>query len=79
MIFTYRFGYNPSNIKRTYKDVTSVEFSKAGIAVLFGTIPAVYDAEAKPWVVIRYAQNYTIAAINLAPGEYLEREDLPRD
>ena len=82
MIFTYRkTSYNGeqaySRVLRTYKDVTSVDFSKAGIAVLFGTIPAVFDAEADtPRVVTRYAQAYTIAAIKLGAGEYLETRGL---
>ena len=81
MIFTYRkTSYNGeqaySRVLRTYKDVTSVDFSKAGIAVLFGTIPAMFDAK---HFITRYEQAYIIAAIKLGEGEYLEREDLPRD
>ncbi len=71
MIFTYRKtsyngGHAYSRVLGTYKDVTSVDFSEAGIAVLFGTIPA-------------NEQVYIIAAIKLGEGDRLEREDLPRD
>ena len=85
MIFTYRkTSYNGehaySRVLGTYKDVTSVDFSKAGIAVLFGTIPAMFDAKANtPPFITRYEQVYIIAAIKLGEGDRLEREDLPRD
>ena len=83
MIYTYRkTNYNGeqaySRTLRTYKDVTSVDCSKSGIVILSGIIPAVLDPNQSN-VYTTWAQNYTIAAIKLGEGEYLEREDLPRD
>lgn len=83
MIYTYRkTDYNGeqaySRTLRTYKDVTYVECSKSGIVILSGIIPTELDTtQVNPY--ISWAQKYTIAAIKLGEGEYLEREDLPRD
>jgi len=74
MIFEYR-GHG---IKRTYKDVTNVETKKGGVTYLFGTTPAEMDYSSNQSYPV-YLQLYAIAVINLAPGEYLERVDLPRD
>lgn len=69
-----------SYVKRTYKDVTSIETARGGVTYLHGIIPAEVDTTEKEYPrFIRYAQNYVIAAIHLAPGEYLEVVDVPRD
>ncbi len=89
MIIEYRcesgFAENPpharsSRVKRTYKDVTDMETTRSGVTYLTGIIPAEMDMKEPEYPkFVRYAQTYVIAAINLAPGEYLERVDLPRD
>jgi hypothetical protein len=79
MIIEYRSdGVSRSLVKRTYKDVHEVSTCNAGITHLRGLIPAVMDPE-KNFEYVRYAQTFFIAAINLAPGEYLECVDVPRD
>lgn len=86
MIIEYRMNsFNSamqySRILRTYKDVTHVRQAEK-VTYLYGTIPAVVDPKTPvdlPLRNSRWAEEYIIAAINLAPGEYLERVDLPRD
>jgi hypothetical protein len=83
MIIEYRVSESakmlskpPSYAKRTYKDVTNIETTRGGVTHLTGTIPAELDDKG---TFVKWAQTYFIAAICLAPGEYLERVDLPRD
>jgi len=77
MIIEYRqkdeAGKVTSRVLRTYKDVTSIETAKGGATYLYGSTPA------EDGVKYSYARPFFIAAINLAPGEYLERVDVPRD
>jgi hypothetical protein len=56
-------------------DVNTVEY-KGNMVGLYGLIPPVVDERG---YFTAYAQPYLIAIINLAPGEYLERFDLPKD
>lgn len=64
-----------SRVLRTYKDVSNIDYSHTGLAILYGVTPAEMDEA----VIVKYAQVYIIAVIKLADGEYLERVDLPRD
>lgn len=83
MIIEYRTGTGrydrPSRVLRTYTDVDRVETTRGGVTYLYGLIPAEIDTTVDHFKVTRYAQNFLIAAINLAPGEYLEVVDVPRD
>jgi len=76
MIIEYRVGSNPSTVKRTYKDISNV-ITRGNVMRLEGVIPTELDVETG--YVTKWAQSYFIAAICLAPGEYLERIDVPRD
>jgi hypothetical protein len=73
---SYRGADHFSRVLRTYKDVKSVEYPKAGMVVLTGILPEEVDSNGS---FTRWAQMYTIAAIQLGEGEYIERVDLPRD
>jgi hypothetical protein len=80
MIIEYRYGdYRDtktcSRVLRVYMDVNTVEY-KGNMVGLYGLIPPVVDERG---YFTAYAQPYLIAIINLAPGEYLERFDLPKD
>ena len=75
---TYRAKLQYSRVLRTYKGVTNVQ-QNGNTTYLTGTIPAVVDTRAPTLSYIRYAQTFLIAAIHLAPGEYLEVVDVPRD
>jgi len=81
MIIEYRMTANydgrpTSRVLRTYKDVKAVETAKGGVTYLQGIKPAEFDENL---TVIEYARLFLIVAINLAPGEYLEVVDVPRD
>jgi hypothetical protein len=70
-----------SKVLRTYKDVT--RFSRDGNFIsLYGTekwIETTSPQENTSYHRGFYDHDYVIVIINLAPGEYLERVDLPRD
>ena len=66
-----------SIVLRTYKDVNNVETTGGSVTYLTGVIPAEVNPDNGD--LVRWAQSYLIAAIKLAPGEYLERVDVPRD
>ncbi len=66
-----------SEVLRTYKDVTTVQTSAAGVTYLRGTRSG--NSEKINSYMCWYDYQFLIAAINLAPGEYLEVVDLPRD
>ena len=68
--------YNDRCVKHTYKNVTNVETGGGKVTCLYGTTPAELDKDGR---LTQYARPFFIAAINLAPGEYLERVDVPRD
>ena len=69
----------PSVVKRTYKDVNSVH-QNGSVTYLDGLIPPVIDTTKPEYPIFReFAKSFLIAAIHLAPGEYLEVVDVPRD
>jgi hypothetical protein len=85
MIIEYRTGMTgigalPSRVLRTYKDVTKVHQS-GRITYLYGTElwRDPNPVTTKHPFDYSYGQPFLIAAINLAPGEYLEVVDVPRD
>jgi hypothetical protein len=77
MIIEYRFGSNPSTVIRTYKDVENISRDTGDTVHLFGKTKLHNERIETSYT--PYYQNYFIAAIHLAPGEYIERVDLPRD
>lgn len=89
MIIEYRFSENKggtfdinrSVVKRTYKDVTRFETTQAGLVVLYGTKKFAEGTQEPVPLSYRglYSMDFIITIVNLAPGEYLERVDVPRD
>jgi hypothetical protein len=78
MIIEYRTGTSTgSRVLRTYKDVTAVHTDR-NVTYLRGTTRVV-DNGVEETYLRRYDYQFLIAAINLAPGEYLEVVDVPRD
>lgn len=64
-----------SRVLRTYKDVRSVT-TTAGMTYLRSFAPAEINGDG---VLVKHSEYYLVAVIHLAPGEYLERVDVPRD
>lgn len=67
MIIEYRYGSNPSVVKRTYKDVKYVRRDTGNTVLLSGIRSG---KPGKPSL-----EEYFIAAIHLGTGEYLEGID----
>lgn len=75
----YRAELQDSRALRTYKDVNEVHQNDR-VTYLYGLAPANIDLSNPKYPKFReYAKPFLIAAIHLAPGEYLEVVDVPRD
>jgi hypothetical protein len=82
MIIEYRYTDRThveckSRVLRTYKDVNTVK-QNINVTYLYGLVPAKADLSNLGYYT-EYAKSFLIAAIRLAPGEYLEVVDVPRD
>lgn len=67
MIIEYKDKHG--ELVATFQNVDAVETTRGGVTYLHGLTPADIDGQG---ILHRYAQPFLIAAINLAPGEYLE-------
>jgi hypothetical protein len=83
VIIEYRTTVYSARILRTYKDVTNVQEGN-GVTYLYGRTKEIFvDLTSKGEKMgdysFHHSEPFLIVAINLAPGEYLEVVDVPRD
>lgn len=83
MIIEYRTTVYSARILRTYKDVKNVQQDN-DVTYLYGRTKEIFvdttsNGEKMGDYSFHHSEPFLIAAINLAPGEYLEVVDVPRD